>query len=312
LAELLYFSEKVESGVNPGSDVGYITRPLRAALAIQNIICRSPEFTPEVKSWTQTEVWMGERTMVLGEQALYRSIRLLWEKHKGVFRRGDYVTIKLPNPLTNATQTNLATKVERWIWYTQEMKETAMSESERRDVIAELYRAESIDQYRSRYLLLRLGDSQTVKAVIEDLRKDRTTKEYLDALVLLQVVKNPVVIPYLAELLYHPEEVGRDYLTRPQLAAFLIHNIIHWRSEFSAEIIKWVQGWYGLSDPNKDHRVTHDLVYRSIRQLWEENKEAFIRHDFAAVKLPKTLPRPLPEVATNQMPSTVVAPPAKP
>ena len=144
---------------------------------------------------------------------------------------------------------------------------------------------------------------------MQDIRSDDIRRREKAGSVLMNV-NNPVLIPHLAELLYLPEgfalwtKPGGDlqHSTRPLAAARDIRNIIWARDEFSSEVKDWLR--------------SHSFA--DVRQLWEQNKDAFLRHDYAAVKSPKTVPDSFPPVTTNKTPSTAtpvptnsVAPPVK-
>lgn len=178
-----------------------------------------------------------------------------------------------------------------------------MSVTERQEVIAELRRrlpiGDQTDRDRYRYLLLRLGDEQTINGLIADIRSD-DRQRVRDAERVVSSVNNPALIPHIAEFLYYPEgmgirtEPGSDLVedTRPRWAATRIRRIVWAADGFSPEVKEWVKSL---------------KAYEDIRQLWEQNKEAFLRHDYAGVKPPKTVRLPEPPVPTNQVFGTSIS-----
>lgn len=126
------------------------------------------------------------------------------------------------------------------------------------------------------------------------------------AMGMLQNINNPVLIPVLAELLYYPEGLaaevrgGTVFETRPSWSAARMINIICAREEFNSEVKNWIL-----------MQSRAGRTYNSIRALWEANKEAFLRKDYAAVKPPKSVPKSFPPTATNPSPGRVGAPSAK-
>jgi len=223
--------------------------------------------------------------------------------------------------------TNVASKVERWMWYSREMDVKSMTEDERRDFIAEFRKHLSSKHPRysegAKSALLRLGDEQTIAEVMADVRSgDR--KKIDEGWSALQYVNNPVLIPHLMELLDLPEaatlilldnpsvptDMGHFQPTRPFWASERIREML-WRClEFSPETKQWAQNlWRQTGDPLRD----------VLRQWWEQNKEAFARKDYAAVKPLQAVATPTPPAAPKQTtpatdvaPSTAVASPAKP
>jgi len=224
--------------------------------------------------------------------------------------------------------TNIVSKVDRWRWYPQEMDVKSMSDTEKKEAIAEMRRrlpiSDSTDRSRYRSILIRsFSDEQTIAEVMADVRSgDR--KKIDEGWSALQYVNNPVLIPHLMELLDLPEaatlilldnpsvptDMGHFQPTRPFWASERIREML-WRClEFSPETKQWAQNlWRQTGDPLRD----------VLRQWWEQNKEAFARKDYAAVKPLQPVATPTPPAAPKQTtpatdvaPSTAVASPAKP
>jgi hypothetical protein len=231
------------------------------------------------------------------------------------------------------TNTNIAAIVEKYIWYPIKLNFNSMTGSEREAFILEFRK--HVDSREARYsetakfALVRLGDTQTVERLAQDLQSgDR--KKADETKRVIERAKSPMTIPGLAALLYLPEEVAvrydnpeRDYYTQPLAAALMINEIIGKTEEFSPEVKSWLdsapkslledssspyvnQLWGRQRDiPQYDVRVC--ISYWCIRRLWEENKEAFLRHDYPAVKPPKTVRLPGEAVATNKAPSAAIS-----
>jgi len=206
-----------------------------------------------------------------------------------------------------AFNTNTAQLVERWLWYPKEMSTDGIPADQRAQIIAELRKQASSTaklgfQDMAKTLLLRLGDAQTIAEVMQDIRSDDVRRSD-EATVVLRSVYNPELIPLLADLLYLPErmavirEPGSDIAraTRPFWASEQITLIILKRAEFGSDVKDWL----------KSHSSA------DVCQLWEQNKEAFLRKDYAAVKPPKSVPKSFLPTATNPSSGRVGAPSAK-
>jgi hypothetical protein len=208
--------------------------------------------------------------------------------------------------------TNVVSKVDRWYWYPKEMDPKSITELEKREIITEMRRrvplSDSTDQTQYRRLLLRLGDEQTLAEVMADIRSEDQRKRD-DGFGAMAYVHNPALIPYLVELLYLPEparlilldkeptQMGHFEPTRPFWAGQRIRDIL-WRcSEFSPEMKQWIDDLW---------RLTGDPLRDVLRQWWEQNKEAFARKDYAAVKPLQPVATPAPSAATNQAPPATV------
>jgi len=201
--------------------------------------------------------------------------------------------------------TTVVQKVDRWYWHSREMNEMSMSQSERREVITELRRrlplGDQTDQGRYRFLLLRLGDQQTIAELLKDIRSD-DRKKIDNAMGAFANINDLALIPVLAELLYYPEKpewimpLGTDVgcYTRPEWAAVRLLNLITGGTEFSQEVKGWI-----ITQNNLGRH------YQAICLLWEENKEAFLRRDYAAVKAPQTAIAVMPSFSTNVLSAAV-------
>jgi len=218
-----------------------------------------------------------------------------------------------------AQTTSIVDKVDRWYWYSREMRETMMSESERREVIQELRRrlplGDQTDQGRYRYLLLRLSDEQTMVEVMAEIRSEDQSRQD-NAWATLANVNTPLLIPHVAEFLHATEEArmwsspGSDVIryTRSLAAAEKIQDILLSFSGFSQDVRQWV----GSVD-----RVDAEAFRATMRKWWEQNKEAFARKDYAAVKPLQPVALPAPSIAPKQTSQPSVSPakieaPAKP
>jgi|GEM_PF-2568427 len=220
---------------------------------------------------------------------------------------------------------NIVAKVDHWRWYPQEMDVKSMSGIERKEVITELRRrlpiSDSTDQQRYRSILIRsFSDEQTMAEVMADLHSD-DQKRSDSARAALAYVHNPALIPHLIELLYLPEsaklilldkeptQMGHFEPTRPFWAGQRIRDIL-WRcSEFSPEMKQWIDDLW---------RLTGDPLRDILRQWWEQNKEAFARKDYAAVKPLQPVAPLTPPAAPKQTvsptdvaPTNVIVPPWK-
>jgi hypothetical protein len=209
---------------------------------------------------------------------------------------------------TLEAETNWHLRVERWLSSNpMEIDIRILSQEDKKEVIAEL---RGFGGHRAEIQLLRLGDEQTMEKVMQDFRSDDRTK-IDEAKGALANVNNPLLIPRLAELLYHPEGVAAvmppdsdvGYYTRALWAASRIMNIIGARTEFRPEVKSWISS----SVRSLQDRVDY-ATYWCIRQLWEENKEAFLRGDYAAVKPPKAVSTPAPPVAPKQLSQPITGP----
>lgn len=94
LAELLYLTEKAE-WVRPRgeeADVGQYTRPMHAAVMIQDILLNTSRFSPEVKKWVSS-------VPELDGEAFRYAFRQWWEQNKEAFARKDYTAVQPLKPV---------------------------------------------------------------------------------------------------------------------------------------------------------------------------------------------------------------------
>ena len=163
---------------------------------------------------------------------------------------------------------------------------------------------DSTDQTRYRLILIRsFSDEKTLGEIMQDIRSDDSTKAH-NAWMAVQYVNNPMLIPALAELLYLPEEARQFFAgdvvrsTRPLQAAMRISEIIQKCPEFFPQMKQGIGGSWGSDE---EFRAT-------MRKWWEQNRDAFARKDYAAVKPLQSTATPTPPAGTNQAPPAV--PPA--
>jgi len=205
--------------------------------------------------------------------------------------------------------TNITAKVDRWYWYSREIDVKSLSEQEKQDAIAEMRRRAATSGQTARehyrWILIRyFGDEEMLAGVVKDIQQGER-RTYVECVRLLEQVQNsPQQIPILAELLYLPEEARlRDFateyswgsVTASLKASWKIRDILQASAEFSPEMKKWADG---LS------RSDREALRQTLRRWWEENREAFMRKEYAAVKPPKgervsELPAANPPVATS-------------
>jgi len=217
--------------------------------------------------------------------------------------------------LPTAWSSNVVRKVDRWYWYPEEINVAAMSEAERNAVVAEMRRrlpdSDSTDRKHYRWILIRyFGDEETLAGVVKDIQQGER-RTYVECVGLLDQVQNsPQQIPILAKLLYLPEEARYrkteewtwGAVTASLKASWKIRDILQASAEFSPEMKKWADG---LS------RSDGEALRQTLRRWWEENREAFMRKEYAGVRPPKgervsELPAANPPVATS---AVSVAPP---
>jgi len=208
---------------------------------------------------------------------------------------------------------NVVATVEKYMWYPIKLDVNSMTEAERRVFIAEFRKHLTSESRRYRLgatsALLTFGDEETIGEVMADIRSDDPRKVDT-AWGVVSHINNPALIPYLAELLdlSEPARVwfrpGSDlgHVTRPLRAAEVIREILIQGSEFGPDVRQWARGAW-----NSDAEVFR----AAIRRWWEENREAFMRKEYAAVRPPKgervsELPAANPPVATS---AVSVAPP---
>lgn len=208
---------------------------------------------------------------------------------------------------TLKAETNWHLRVERWLSSNpMEIDIRTISQEDKKEVVAEL---RGFGGHRAEIQLLRLGDEQTIAEVIQHIRSD-DRKTIDDGWGAVAYVKNPALIPVLAELLYLPEEAktiggpGIDdrhigVYTRPMRAVLEIKRLLEQCPEFSSELKHSVGIFWRISAGQEALRV-------GFRQWWEQNKEAFVRKDYAAVKPLQPVAVPLSSsVVTNRVPPTV-------
>jgi len=204
------------------------------------------------------------------------------------------------------SQVGVAKKVDRWMWYSREMNEKSMTAGEKDEVVKELrHRLPSLDATDRQValrLLVRLGDAETIAGVMQHFKQaDENSAAFREALSLLASMDSASLISDIAEVLNVEEEArlvtGGELPVRSRSveAAGLLEMIALRSPDFPPEVQHWAEGirWKGYAQ------------YRGIfRQWWQQNKEAFDRQDYAAVKpLEPGATRPAVAPATNRPPA---------
>lgn len=151
----------------------------------------------------------------------------------------------------------------------------------------------------ARAALIRLEDEEQLTSTLEAF-KSYDTPAARSVVSLFDLSAAPYLIPYLAEYLYLDESANIVYIRRPGDEPILyppqsvsgaraIARILVRAGEFSDETRQWARSVAKLSDID---------LRPVMRQWWPQNKKAFEREDYAAVK---------PLAGT---PAATVAPPA--
>jgi hypothetical protein len=127
--------------------------------------------------------------------------------------------------------------------------------------------------------LIKLGDRETAKQLVGDLL--RGDDENQSAYGVLMGVRQAWVIPMLEPLLMRDEPVGQKYMQMGPKPPSVLAAVCMWRilarcPDVPDDVRKWAKTF--------EYKLELDPMRRQMRDWWEQNKAAFERQDYAAVK----------------------------
>jgi hypothetical protein len=163
-------------------------------------------------------------------------------------------------------------------WREQKLDHMSIDNGDRKAIVEEIKRRPPSRETKA--LLMTLGDTNTMEAVVGDFRSGRS-----DAYRVLRTrgLDQPALIPMLAVDLLKDEsaksEMGEDVLRRPHSmqALAIIQSLIRSGTEFDAETRQWASDF-----KSSDHEVLRD----SYRQWWRENRSLIENAEYSRVKPP--------------------------
>jgi hypothetical protein len=210
---------------------------------------------------------------------------------------------------TNETQ-RIQNLLQEWYRNPKTFGVAKLDDNTRSSMILELQKervsSDVVRQNIVRKHLVELGDRETIQETLEDFHKAASGIQSSKTADILRCATQPWVIPLLEQELFINESAKavqhEDILISPKsvAASGVIMSILSRSTTFSGKVRDSVAKlpWY-------DEGKSRDI----IRKWYEQNKEAFARKDYAAVKPLQPVP---PESTPTSIPKPASATPKQP
>jgi hypothetical protein len=148
----------------------------------------------------------------------------------------------------------------------------------------------SLSADNAQIVLMRLGDDQTIKQVIEEYRQYNSQYALAHVPDMLEWSHQPRAIPYLAQDFYLNDDPSAGVVQKPDVdfgtsaparsifSAIISLEIIKRAPEFAPSLKTWAKDAYQL-------RLKNPKAFRAMMKFWwDENKNAFLSKSCDAVQ----------------------------